>query len=99
MLFRSDDAMLGEIEKKGAYLRESFEKLPGVQSVTGLGLMIGLQPAEGIAARDIVTRAIQKGAIPLTAKSKVRLLPPLAISWEELEKAAAILSECFEEGE
>lgn len=99
VLSRLDDAMLGEIEKKGAYLRESFEKLPGVQSVTGLGLMIGLQPAEGIAARDIVTRAIQKGAIPLTAKSKVRLLPPLAISWEELEKAAAILSECFEEGE
>lgn len=96
VLSRLDEGALQEIEAKGQYLREKMGALPGVQSVTGLGLMVGLLPAEGLSARGIVERAIAKGAIPLTAKNKVRLLPPLTISWEELERAAAILAEAFE---
>ena len=96
VLSRLDESALEEITAKGNYLREKLGALPAVQSVTGLGLMVGLLPAEGLNAREIVERAIAKGAIPLTAKNKVRLLPPLTISWEELERAAAILAEAFE---
>lgn len=96
VLSRLDESTLEEITAKGNYLREKLGALPAVQSVTGLGLMVGLLPAEGLNAREVVERAIAKGAIPLTAKNKVRLLPPLTISWEELERAAAILAEAFE---
>ena len=99
VLSRLDAAMLDAIAEKGQYLHETLGKLPSVLSVSGLGLMVGIELAEGRNARDIAVRAMEKGAIPLTAKAKVRLLPPFSITWEELEKAAAILCECLEEGE
>lgn len=93
---RLDDALLDAVTEKGNYLRETLGKLTNVQSVDGIGMMLGIELREGIAAKEVVTRAIEKGVIPLTAKNKVRLLPPLVISWKELEEAAVILGECIQ---
>ena len=56
-------------------------------------IMLGIELKEGLNAREIVEKCISKGIIPLTAKNKIRLLPPLNISKKDLEKAIRILSE------
>ena len=88
-----DKNFLKEISKKGKYIKDSLIKLENVKSVDGIGLMLGIELKEGLNAREIVEKCISKGIIPLTAKNKIRLLPPLTISQKDLEKAIGILSE------
>ena len=83
---------LDEVAAKGEYIREKLLKIPEVKSVTGMGLMIGIELNSKKAA-DIVKAALDKGLLLLTAKTKVRLLPPLTISYEEIDKGLAILEE------
>ncbi|MCC8022667.1 MAG: aminotransferase class III-fold pyridoxal phosphate-dependent enzyme, partial [Clostridiales bacterium] len=65
--------------------------LPGVNSVSGRGLMLGLDTKQ--AAGDVMKTCLEQGLIVLTAKEKIRLLPPLNITYEELDEAIAILKE------
>ncbi len=96
ILSRIDDALLDEVKKKGEYIRASFEGAKGVKSVSGLGLMIGIEP-ETQSAGDIVKKCIQNGVLCLTAKNKVRLLPALNIPMAELETAVKVLLAAFAE--
>ena len=88
-----DKNFLKEITEKGKYIKDNLKKLDNVKSVDGIGLMLGIELKEGLNAREIVKKCISKGIIPLTAKNKIRLLPPLNISKKDLEKAIGILSE------
>ncbi|MEI0476771.1 aspartate aminotransferase family protein [Brachyspira pulli] len=90
-----DKDLLKEVSKKSKYIKSQLMKLDNVVSVDGIGLMLGIGLKEGLNAREIVEKCISKGAIPLTAKNKIRLLPPLTISDKELEKAVSILCECL----
>ena len=90
-----DKDLLKEVTKKSKYIKSQLMKLDNVVSVDGIGLMLGIGLKEGLNAREIVEKCISKGAIPLTAKNKIRLLPPLTISDKELEKAVSILCECL----
>jgi len=81
---------LSEVAKKGDYIREKLLSMPLVETLSGLGMMIGITLKNKKAA-DVANEALQKGLLVLTAKDKVRLLPPLTISYEELDKALAIL--------
>lgn len=83
---------LDEVAAKGKYIREKLLKIPEVKSVTGLGLMIGIELKTKKAA-DIVKAALDKGVLLLTAKAKLRLLPPLTISYEEIDKGLAVIEE------
>ncbi len=83
---------LDEVTAKGNYIREKLLKIPEVKSVTGMGLMIGIELNSKKAA-DIVKAALDMGLLLLTAKTKVRLLPPLTISYEEIDKGLAVLEE------
>ena len=89
VISRIDDALLAEVRAKGEYLKKTFTGAKGVKSVSGLGLMVGIETEKP--AAEVVKAAIGKGVLALTAKSKVRLLPALNIPMEQLEKAAAIL--------
>ena len=91
ILSRMDDAFLAEVAAKSAYIFESLKDAPGVESVTGMGLMIGVKTVKP--AGEVVRACIEKGMLCLTAKNKVRLLPPLNIPMEELKKAVEILKE------
>ena len=91
----SDPAFMAELEKKAAYFRSSLENLPKVKSVTGLGLMLGAE-LDGIAASDVLKAALEKGLLVLTAKTKLRCLPPLTISYEQIDAGMAILKEVLE---
>lgn len=95
ILSRIDDDLLSEVRAKSAYVFEELEGAKGVKSVSGLGLMIGIETEKD--AKEIVNACLQKGVLILTAKTKVRLLPPLNIGWDELKKAIAILKETIAE--
>ena len=95
ILSRIDDELLNEVQAKSEYIFEEFEGSKGVKSVSGLGLMIGIETEKD--AKEIVKACMQKGVLVLTAKTKIRLLPPLNIGWDELKKAVAILKEIIAE--
>ncbi len=84
------DGFLDEVAKKGAYIKEKLMQCDEVVSVDGMGMMIGIQLKSKVAG-DIVKAALDMGLLLLTAKTKVRLLPPLTISYEEIDKGLEIL--------
>lgn len=86
------EGFLDEVSKKSEYIFSKLKNIKGVESVSGLGLMIGITLTEKKAA-DVVKAALDKGLLLLTAKEKVRLLPPLTITYEEIDKGIGILSE------
>ncbi len=92
ILSRIDDGLLADVEKKGNMVREFLSGKPGIESITGLGLMLGIKTVKP--ASEVVAACIEKGALPLTAKDKVRLLPPLNIPEELLLKGCKIIAEC-----
>ena len=88
---RLTDKFLSGVEAKSALLRRLLEGAPGIQSVTGLGLMLGLKTDKP--AGEVVQACTGNGVLCLTAKDKVRLLPALNIPDELLRKAAAVILE------
>ncbi len=93
---RIDDECLAGVRERAEYIFSSLRGTKGVESVTGLGLMIGVKTAQS--AREIAAKCMDKGVLVLTAKDKVRLLPALNIPIKQLEKAVNIIKEiCAEE--
>ncbi len=89
VLERLDDAFMAEVRAKSDYVFNALTGAPGVESVSGMGLMIGIKPVKE--ARAVVAKCMENGVLCLTAKNKVRLLPPLSISMEQLQKAVAVI--------
>ncbi len=89
VLNRLTDAFLAEVDAKGRLLRSLLEGAPGIQSVTGLGLMLGLKTDKP--AGEVVAACMENGVLCLTAKDKVRFLPALNIPEELLRKAAEVV--------
>lgn len=88
----TSDGFLDEVNEKSKYIREKLMEIDEVESVSGIGLMIGITLKTKKAA-DIVAQALEKGLLLLTAKDKVRLLPPLTITYEEIDKGLSIMKE------
>ena len=91
VLSRLTDPFLESVVEKSKRLRSLLEGAPGIQSVSGLGLMLGLKTEK--AASEVVKGCMEKGVLCLTAKDKVRLLPALNIPDDLLQKAAKIIKE------
>ncbi len=94
-----DDSLLSSVQEKSAYIFETVSKFPHVQSVTGLGLMIGVSFDEGITGKQVVDKCLENGVLFLTAKTKLRMLPPLTISMEEIQKGLSVLEKVLKEWE
>lgn len=92
---RIDDALLAEVREKSAYIFDTLSGAEGVESVSGLGLMIGVKTVRP--ASEVVSACIEKGVLALTAKDKVRLLPALNIPFDLLKKAVDIIAEACKE--
>ncbi len=89
---------LDEVNKKASYIKTKLEESSAVKSLSGKGLMIGITLSdESKKAADIAKKAFEKGLLVLTAKEKVRLLPPLNITYDELNDGIKILIEILEE--
>lgn len=91
ILDRLDDALLAGVRRRAALVRETLENAPGVRSVSGLGLMLGIESVRP--AAEVVEGCRARGVLVLTAKEKVRLLPPLNIPEDLLRQALQILKE------
>lgn len=89
IISRLDDKFLDEVKQKSKLVFESLENEKGIESVSGMGLMIGIKTTKN--ALDIVKECNEKGVLCLTAKDKVRLLPALNISVEVLKEALDII--------
>lgn len=84
-----------EVQGKGAYLKTNLEHIKNVTAVSGMGLMIGISTTKN--AREIAAKCLERGLVVLTAHDKVRLLPPLTITKEEMNTALKILNEVISE--
>jgi acetylornithine/N-succinyldiaminopimelate aminotransferase len=83
---------LDEVTKKGDYFREKLLKMSAVESVSGLGLMIGIKFKGGIKAAEVSKKCHENGLLVLTAKDKLRFLPPLNIGYDEIDAGLGILT-------
>ena len=89
ILQRIDDSLLEQVREKSAYIFNAFSDASGVESVSGMGLMVGIKTKRP--AGEVVKACIEKGVLCLTAKDKVRLLPALNIPMSVLQEAVEII--------
>ena len=89
ILERLDEEMLVEVREKSACLFKMLIGAPGIHSVTGMGLMIGLETEKP--ANEVIDACRERGVLVIKAKNKVRLLPPLNIPQEILEQAVQVI--------
>ena len=91
---RLTENFLSDVEKKSQYIIETLSVCDGVKSISGLGLMLGIETEKDV--NEVLSFCQQNGVLPIKAKSKLRLLPPLNISFEDLEKAIDIIKKACE---
>ncbi len=83
---------LDEVQQKATFLRQQLKQLPGVAALSGMGLMIGITLTEKNAG-EVANAALEQGLLVLTAKEKIRLLPPLTINKAEIIEGVKILAD------
>lgn len=91
---RIDDQLLADVKEKGAYIKKELENCKNVESVSGMGLMIGVTLKKDLAT--VVNGCVDKGVLVLTANGLLRLLPPLNIPWDVLKKGIAIVKDVID---
>ena len=91
---RIDEELLNGVNKKSEYIFSALKGANGIKSVSGMGLMIGIETEKD--AGDIINECIKNGVLVIKAKSKVRLLPALNIPDNLLKKAIEILKKACE---
>ncbi len=90
-----DEQTIADVREKGDYLRGRIEELdlPCLGKTRGMGLMIGVEVSEDFSNKELCARLNQAGLLCLTAGAGLRLLPPLTITREEMDKGLAILKD------
>lgn len=88
-----DGKLLDSVIEKGLYIKEKLLNMRGIKSVSGKGLLLGAEPDENLAATsaEIVAECARHGLILLTAKHKLRIMPPLNIKYPEIDRGLKIL--------
>ena len=89
------DSFLAEVRKKGDYIRAGLAKIGNVKEIRGIGMMIGIV-TEKDNAKEIAAKCVENGLLILTAKNLLRLLPPLNITYDEIDKGLSILKTVME---
>ena len=95
VLERIDDGLLSEVCEKSSYIFDELKNAPGIKSVSGLGLMIGIETEADVGL--VISKCMERGLLPIKAKNKVRLLPPLNIPFDLVKKAVAVIKEVAKE--
>ena len=89
----SQPEFLAAVKEKGEYIKNTVLgwKSDKVKDVRGMGLMLGII-VDADARAALVSEIMDKGVLVITAgKDAIRLLPPLTISYEELDEALAVM--------
>lgn len=92
---RIDDEFLKSVCEKSEYIKRFLGNINGIKSISGMGLMLGAETEKP--AKEIAGKCLENGLLVLTAKTKIRLLPALNISYDELNKGLKILKEVIEQ--
>ena len=95
ILSRIDEELLTQVKEKSSYIFETLKVAQGIKSVSGLGLMIGIETEAD--ASVVIAKCMERGLLPIKAKNKVRLLPPLNIPFDLVKKATEIIKEVAKE--
>lgn len=90
-----DQAFLDQVVEKGAYLRAGIQALgcPELGDVVGMGLMLGIDVKGSRTNKELAALLIDNGLLCLTAGDRLRLLPPLVITKDEMDQGLAILKQ------
>jgi acetylornithine/N-succinyldiaminopimelate aminotransferase len=92
----NEPGFLKGVADKGEYFRAKLEELPQIAEISGLGLMIGIK-FKARKAAEIAAKCHENGLLVLTAGEKLRFLPPLNISYEDIDIGIGILTEILKE--
>ena len=92
---RLTDELMAEVKAKSDYIFAELQNAKGVESVSGMGLMIGIKTVKP--AKEVVNACMARGVLALTAKDKVRLLPALNIPMDLLKQAVEVIKAICEE--
>jgi acetylornithine/N-succinyldiaminopimelate aminotransferase len=92
---RINNDLLTSVKEKSKYVFDTLQGCAGIKSVSGLGLMIGIETEAD--ASLVISKCMERGILPIKAKNKVRLLPPLNIPFDLLKKAIEIIKEVAKE--
>ncbi len=90
-------AFLADVTAKGDYIRARVAAMPHVKEVRGRGMMLGIVLEDAVDAKAVATACLQNGLLILTAKTLLRMLPPLNISRAELDSGLMILENTLKE--
>lgn len=91
ILHRIDGPLLQSVQEKSDFIVNELTGAKGVRSVTGLGLMLGVEPERPV--KDVIADCMARGVLVISAKNKVRLLPALNIPMAQLEQAVSVLKD------
>ena len=91
---RIDDKLLQDVRKKSEYVFDTLSQCDGVESVSGMGLMIGIKTKKPVS--DVIKYCMENGVLCLSAKDKLRLLPALNIDFKLLKKAVEVIKTAVE---
>lgn len=86
---RIDEDLLAQVREKSKYIFDTLSVADGVESVSGMGLMIGIKTTKPVA--EVIKECMNNGVLCLSAKDKLRLLPALNIDFDLLKKAVEVI--------
>lgn len=89
IISRIDEALLEQVKQKSKYIVDELSGVDGVESVSGMGLMLGIKTKKPV--KDVLNECMENGVLCLTAKDKLRLLPALNIPMDVLARAVDII--------
>jgi acetylornithine/N-succinyldiaminopimelate aminotransferase len=95
----SKQEFLNEVAAKGEYIKQRLKNNPKVTEIRGMGLMLGIDLKDGFEAKAIAAKCVENGLLILTAKTALRMLPPLVITYEEIDRGLAILESVLDEAD
>ena len=91
VISRIDERLLDGVKERSEYIFGSLEGADGVKSVSGMGLMIGIETERDV--NEVLKECMARGILPIKAKNKLRLLPALNIPMEDLKAAVEIIKD------
>lgn len=89
IISRIDETLLSQVKQKSKYIVDELSAADGVESVSGMGLMLGIKTKKPV--KDVLNECMANGVLCLTAKDKLRLLPALNIPMDVLARAVDII--------
>jgi len=88
--------LAAKAKETGEYLMEKLRKLPHVEEVRGMGLMIGIEFEEGYDSVEIKHACFDRKLLTTAiGNSVIRIVPPLIITKEDCDRAVDIFAEAI----